>query len=121
MIVPVEPKRSPPRHEDTKSANQLTWLVMILCVLCVFVVNTGLRSLGTKNGHGDGERQRRGEKCLSLSPCLRVTLSPCLVASRGVTHPGRTVTVRERGVRRGAVGLTPRPLNIADCQFEIAD
>jgi hypothetical protein len=38
-----------------------------------------------------------------------------------VTHPGRTVTVRERGVRRGIVGLTPRPLNIADGQFPIAD
>jgi len=40
---------------------------------------------------------------------------------RGVTHPGSTVTVRERGVPRGMVGLTPRPVNIADCRFAIAD
>jgi hypothetical protein len=32
-----------------------------------------------------------------------------IASYRGVTHPGRTVTARERGVQRGVVGLTPRP------------
>lgn len=38
-----------------------------------------------------------------------------------MTHPGRTVTVWDRGVRRGVVGLTPRPnsLRIADFQLPI--
>ena len=45
--------------------------------------------------------------------------SSLILIHRGVTHPGRTVTVWECGVRRGLVGLTPRPLNIADCRFPI--
>ena len=53
-----------------------------------------------------------------LSPSLGTNF--ILQLYRGVTHPGRTVTVRERGVPRGMVGLTPRPRNIADCQFAIA-
>jgi hypothetical protein len=31
----------------------------------------------------------------------------CLLISRGVTHPGRTATVWERGVRRGAWASRP--------------
>ena len=61
-------------------------------------------SLGTKNQKAENSKQQ--PKCLR-----RLLLSAyCLLPtdSRGVTHPGRTVTVWERGVRRGA-GLPHAP------------
>ena len=40
-----------------------------------------------------------------LSPSLGTNSS--FASYRGVTHPGRTVTVRDRGVRRGASASRP--------------
>jgi hypothetical protein len=65
--------------------------------------------LGTKNQKAVSSKQQAES---NLWDSARLLLSAdCLLhtTSRGVTHPGRTVTVWERGVRRGMVGLTPRP------------
>ena len=53
-------------------------------------------SLGTKIGRGDTEKGRQGERDLNVpvSPCL--SFSP--LASRGVTHLGRTLTAGDCGV-----------------------
>jgi hypothetical protein len=47
---------------------------------------------------------------------------PFYFSYRGVTHPGGTVTVRERGVRRGASASRPDHLTlpIANLRLPIA-
>ena len=63
-------------------------------------------SLGTRNGHGEKEKGRHGDlkRFFAESPCLGVPVSWIY---RGVTHPGRTSTDRERGVGRGASASRP--------------
>jgi len=56
--------------------------------------------LGTNHGRRDRGTRRREES----SPCLPISMS---LIYRGVTHPGRTVTAWERGVRRGASASRP--------------
>ena len=57
----------------------------------------------------------------TVSPFLPVAVS---LIYRGVTHPGRTVTVWDRGVRRGVVGPhapTKSEFQVTSFRFQVAD